>query len=331
MNDLGQQGARLVETSWFEQRFPRERRLEIQKILTGDADNLSTQLVNQVSSNATVASFLGYTVSTTTQSIISATNVFNNAESSPQEQAASVLGVFAGFSALMGALGPAGVAAGTLVSGLLSVISMILNATAEHREDELDKLERRLRELNAEDAANDVQAARDSFSLSLAALETLADGTRSWADEKDNTTGISHFALAKTSAWLQTKANQGTEKWEEVFIGYAEATIQVIALLNTIMLKLKPEERAPMLAYMQVYGGHVERNFGAMRDTVAGCGEYYLIDIMRHGWYYKKTPECPRERMVAGNPTCRSTPSPSRSVGATVGSGRVVPPGNSPW
>lgn len=300
VNTMGTQGAELTGTSWFQKNFPRERLEALQKTLTGDAADLSTQLVNQVSSNATVASFLGYTVSQTTQSIISATNVFNNPESSQQEKAASVLGVFASFSAVLGAFGPAGVAAGTIISGVLSVITMILNGTAEHREDELDKLERRLRELNAEDAANDVQAARDSFSLALAALESLGDGTRSWADEKDSTTGISHFALAKTSAWLQTKANQGTEKWEEVFVGYAEATLQVITLLNMILLKLKPAERAPMLAYMKVYGGHIERNFGAMRDTVARCGEYYAIDINRHGWYDVKNPWQPPGRPNGG-------------------------------
>lgn len=299
VNNLGQGGARWAGTSWFRDNFPPERQKALVQALTGDAGKLSTQLVNQVSSNATVASFLGYTVSQTTQSIISATNVFNNPESSQQEKAASVLGVFASFSAVLGAFGPAGVAAGTVISGLLSVITMILNGTAEHREDELDKLERRLRELNAEEAANDVQAARDSFSLALAALQALEDGTRSWADEKDSTTGISHFALAKTSAWLQTKANQGTEKWEEVFVGYAEATLQVITLLNMILLKLRPEERAPMLAYMQVYGGHIERNFGAMRETVSRCGEYYAIDPHRHGWFYVKNPWQP-ERPSGG-------------------------------
>ena len=98
-------------------------------------------------------------VSATTISMLSAVSVFEDPKSGDREKAVAVLNCLASFSQVAVVGGPAGMAAGAIVSMLLGVISLILEATGEHRETMMEQLEKKLRELKAEDEADGVNAA----------------------------------------------------------------------------------------------------------------------------------------------------------------------------
>jgi hypothetical protein len=266
---------------------------KIMQTLTGNPTRQDVRLVNQIANNATTSLYFMSVASQLTQGSINCKKIFEDPESSDHEKTAAVLGAFASASAIAGMFGPMGVAIGSTFSAVFGIVAMLLQATAPTRQDELTKLEQRLRELNAEEAAHEISAARETFGLKLVALKAFAPGSRTWDQENHNTHGSDHFALAKTNAWLRDKSNQGTEKWEDVFTGYAHATMEAIFLLTTLQQKLADGEQAPILAYMRQYGINMANNFGALREVVARCGDYYHITSVDHGIMHVKNPGQP--------------------------------------
>jgi hypothetical protein len=128
------------------------RKKNITEGLAGDKN------VELLGARGATAVFIGDTVRNSTESIITATRVFKDNESSPQEQAAAVLRVFSSFSMMAALSGPEGLIAGSIVSALLGMVTMILDATAPDRMSELAKFEQLLRSLRAKDAADEVNA-----------------------------------------------------------------------------------------------------------------------------------------------------------------------------
>ena len=151
-------------------------------------------------------------VSATTISMLSAVSVFDDPKSGDREKAVAVLNCLASFSQVAVVGGPAGMAAGAIVSMLLGVISLILEATGEHRETMMEQLEKKLRELKAEDEADDVNAARIMIDRQQSAVKSFHNASRTWDQLMATaplTHGISEFKLVKAGEWLsgpQTRA-----------------------------------------------------------------------------------------------------------------------------
>jgi hypothetical protein len=272
------------------------RKKNITEGLAGDKN------VELLGARGATAVFIGDTVRNSTESIITATRVFKDNESSPQEQAAAVLRVFSSFSMMAALSGPEGLIAGSIVSALLGMVTMILDATAPDRMSELAKFEQLLRSLRAKDAADEVNASQRMLNRDLATVKSFPDGSKSW--DGDNsilltapiTSDPAHFHLAKTSEWLKDPENKNVEQWEEVFLAYAATITQDLYLLSTMLEKLRSdlEVRRPMLAFMQKYGADMEKDFEDLMDTVEDCGDYWHTSWGNQSGLYTRNPWQPR-------------------------------------
>ena len=268
--------------------------------LPGDA-NKDTEILG---ARGALAIYVSDTVKSTTESIITATQVFKDPDSSPQEQAAAVLRCFSGFSMFVGLAGPTGLVVGSIVSAMLGMVTLILDATGPARETEMQKLEGLLRGLGAEDARIEAVAAQKSMKRNLAVVRSFADESQTFNGLLQSvpiTGGISEHVMLKTSEWLAVEDNRRLEKWEEVFLAYAESEIEFIFLLLTMLQKIKAtgDDRKPMLAYIQEYGSQLESQMQKLMDTVDDCGDYWATTSEWHYGMHVKNPWQP-ERQYGG-------------------------------
>jgi hypothetical protein len=269
--------------------------------LAGDSSSQDEQIINSMGARGALATTVADTIRNTTESIITASRVFADKDSSPQEQAGAVLRCFSSFSMMAGLAGPAGLVVGTSISAILGMLTLILDATSPERETEMAKIEKLLRGLEAETEIREIRAAQLKLNQQLKTIETFADGSKTWdgANSILTTSPITHdisqFKLTVAGNWLRNPANQELEKWEEVFVAYAETEIQVIALLTAMLSKLRPEDRPTMLAFTQEFGAQMELLFEELLDTVDECGELWsLTRVYGYGSYVKNPFQPPR-------------------------------------
>jgi hypothetical protein len=218
-------------------------------------------------------------VADTTNSILGAVSVFKDPESGDSEKAGAVLSCLASFSQVGVLGGPVGLAAGTVVSMLLGAISVILEATGEHRETMMEQLENKLRELKAEDAANGVKASRDMFARQKAAVRSFDDGSKTWEQLLSTaplTSGVSQFTLAKTGEWLARRENQKAKGWEEVFVGYSHALTDSFELHVICLEKLATEkDRGTMMGVLKELAKQVNVLLDKLNESLVVLGSHW--------------------------------------------------------
>jgi hypothetical protein len=220
-------------------------------------------------------------VADTTNSILGAVSVFKDPKSGDSEKAGAVLNCLASFSQVGVLGGPAGLAAGTVVSMLLGAISVILEATGDHRETMMEQLENKLRELKAEDEADGVKAARQMFARQKAAVRSFDNGSKTWEELLETaplTSGISQFTLALTGEWLKRPQNQKVKGWEEVFVGYSHALTDSFELHVDCLGKLATEkDRATMMGVLQVLAKQVNKLLDKLEENLVVLGSHWNI------------------------------------------------------
>lgn len=247
---------------------------------TGFADE---NLIRSLGPRAAVGSYFANTVNNTTESVIAATRVFADKDSRPEQKAAAALKCFSSFTMLINATGPIGLAVGSTISAVLGIITFILDATSDHREDEMAKLEGLLRKLNAETAANEVQAAQLMIQRQLAGVRKFANNSKTWEETQltaNLTSDVSRFKLAVTGEWLRNPANQRTAEWEQVFVGYAETVTHDVALQTTILQKLSTDDsRGTLLGVLKKYGDQLEAQFDELMAAVNDCGDLWHVSL----------------------------------------------------
>jgi hypothetical protein len=111
---------------------------------------------------AGIATLVSNTIVSTTESIITATKVMNDTESSHGEKAAAALRCFSGVSMLVAFTGPTGLAAGTAISAVLAMITELLDAYAgsDGRKTELKEFEKLLKDLRLKEKLSAIKSAQ---------------------------------------------------------------------------------------------------------------------------------------------------------------------------
>jgi hypothetical protein len=164
---------------------------------------------------------------------------------------------------------------------LLGAISVILEATGDHRETMMEQLENKLRELKAEDAADGVKASRLMFARQKAAVRSFDDASKKWEELLETaplTPGISQFTLAKTGEWLKRPENQKVKGWEEVFVGYSHALTDSFELHVNCLEKLATEkDRKTMMGVLKELAKQVNQLLDELEDKVVVLGSHWNI------------------------------------------------------
>ena len=228
-------------------------------------------------------------VTDTTNSVVGAVSVFKDPGSRDSEKAAAVSNCFASFSQVAVLAGPVGMAVGTVISMFLGVISTILEATGEHRATMMEQLESKLRELKAEDEADEVNAARSMINRQQSAVGAFEDRSRTWNELMATaplTHDISEFKLAKAGEWLKRRENQKVKGWEEVFVGYSYALVDVFELHVNGLEKLKTDEdRAIMMGELKALGKQVNELLDKLEENVVVLGSQWHIGTDTFGYF----------------------------------------------
>ena len=245
--------------------------------------DVNEQLIRGLGSRAGISTFLLNATTQTADRILTATRVFADADSTPQQKASSALKCMSALALVFSVTGPIGVAVSTAFAAVLGIITFILDATAGHRDKEMSELVTVLRGLNAELAAHEVETAHSMLKTQYAVVRSFADNSKTWNEILPSAQimdGITQFKLAMTGQWLHNPQNQMLEKWEEVFNGYAEAVVLNISLQLLMLQKLSNEEsRKASLAALGIYGNKVVTEFEELMEAVNDCGDLWHVDL----------------------------------------------------
>jgi hypothetical protein len=180
-----------------------------------------------------------------TKGIINASKSFQSGDAF--SGSAAIMDICATLTSTIAAMAPAAGPPGALIAAIFSIVSMILNCFAPKAESLTSQLEKLMRDLNAEEKTQQIEAAQLAIRVYAEAVKSAERTSLKKVVKMFNPVeGNTIWAIRQVGLWLGLRANQGLKGWPQVLAAQCQAYADLVRVAHQDMAKLKlsPEEEA---------------------------------------------------------------------------------------
>ncbi len=173
-----------------------------------------------------------------TKGIINATQSFQGGD--PFSGSAAIMDICATLTSTIASIAPAAGPPGAVVAALFQVFSMILNLFAPKAESLTSQLEKLMRELAAEEKAQQIDVAQKSIRVyANSAMSSTPASLKNIVKMLNPVEGNTVWAIREVAKWLEEKKNQGLKSWGQVLAAQCQAYADLVRVAHKDLTKLK--------------------------------------------------------------------------------------------
>ena len=192
-----------------------------------------------------------------TKGIINATQSFRGGDAF--SGSAAIMDICSTLASTIASIAPAAGPPGAVVAALFQVFSMILNLFAPQAESLTSQLEKLMRDLAAEEKAQQIDVAQDSirvYATSVMSSEpaSLKEIVRMFNPVEGNTI----WAIREVSAWLKEKKNQNLKSWGPVLAAQCQAYADLVRFAHKDLTKVELTEKEEKAGLKKAIGAFLK-------------------------------------------------------------------------